>query len=306
MAGIISTGSFPKLLLETTAVKIWGDSFGKYKPEYPEIYTDYNTTNAFEEDVEVTGLGMFNVLGEGEGVTYDSMAQGNIKRYTWVEYVNGYIITKNMYMDNKWDRALFSRTNELAYGANQTMEVVAIHVLDRSFNSNYVGADGKELCATDHPNKSGGTWRNELTTPAQLSEASLEQCCLDIGKFNTDRGLKYKALPVALIIHPDEEFNATRILKSIGQPDILSNNTNAIRTLGKIPKVIVNHYLSDSTPHYFWIKTDAPEGFKHWIREAVTFGNDNDFDTKNAKFMASFRQAWSWTNSRCAFGSAAT
>ena len=43
----------------------------------------------------------------------------------------------------------------------------------------YAGGDGKALFATDHPTLAG-SFKNELSTAADLNETSLEQALIDI------------------------------------------------------------------------------------------------------------------------------
>jgi hypothetical protein len=183
--------------------------------------------------------------------------------------------------------------------------MVGANVLNRAFNPAYTmgaSSDGKPLCAADHPNKSGGVWSNTLATPADLSEAALEQACIDISKFKTDRGLTIAIMPEKLIIPAELEFDAFRILESIGQSGTPNNDINALRASKKFPKGIkVNNYLTD--PDAWFIGTNCPDGLKYMERRADAFGTENDFDTENAKFKATFRGSFGWSDARGIFGS---
>jgi len=299
--GTITTGSFAKALWPGIN-KWYGLKYNEYSPEWPEIF-DKNTSNkAFEEEVGATGYGLAQVKTEGASITYDDMEQGFISRYTHITYALGFIITQEMFDDNLYSEIGLRRAQSLAFSIRQTKEVVAANVLNRAFSSSYTGGDGLELCSELHVNKSGGTWANELDTAADLSDTSLEQACIDIAGFTNDRGLTIKVLPKKLIIPPDLEFEAARILKSIQQPGTANNDINAIRVLGKIPQgYCVNHFLTDTDA--FFIKTDAPEGLKLFQRKPMTFGTDNDFDTTNAKFKSSERYSVGWSDPRGIFGS---
>ena len=159
-----------------------------------------------------------------------------------------------------------------------------------------------QLFSDSHPNFSGGTFANVLDTPADLSEAALEQASIDIMKFRDDRGLRISVKPQRLIVPPDLWAEACRILKSQLQNDTANNAINALRSEGIFPGgYAVNHYLTD--PDAWFIKTDAPEGLKAFRRKDVTFAADNDFDTSNAKFKAAFRRSYGWTDPRGAFAS---
>ena len=302
--GVITTNNFAKDLIP--GVKTWfGQKYKEYPIEYLDIFEKMNSTRAFEEEVGVTGFGLAAIKNEGTGIAYDEQEQGFVSRYTHVTYRLGFIITREMYEDGIAVTVALRRANSLAFSIRQTKEIVGANILNRAFTAAYTmgsNSDGKELCATDHPNKSGGTWSNELATPADLSEAALEQACIDIAGFTTDRGLTIAIRPKALIIPQALEFDAYRILESIGQSGTANNDTNALRASGKFPQgILVNHYLTDTDA--WFIKTDCPDGLKYMERRADSFGTENDFDTENAKFKATFRGSFGWSDPRGIFGS---
>jgi len=296
----ISTGSFAKALLP--GIHKWvGMEYKDYTPEYSAIFEKFTSTKAFEEEVGVTGFGYAAVKTEGNSITYDDMEQGFTQRYTHAVVALGFIITREMYEDNQYMEIGLRKTKGLTFSMKQTKEVIAANILNRAFTAAYAYADGLELCSMLHVNKSGGTWRNELTTAADLSEASTEQACIDIGAFTNDRGMLIKILPKKLIIPPALEFDAARILKSIQQSGGANNDINALRTLSKIPDVVVNHYLTDSDA--WFVKTDCPDGMKYFQRAPLETATENDFDTFNARFRCSERYQFGCTDPRGLMGS---
>ena len=301
---VITTGSFAKDLVP--GVKAWYQTkYKEYPIEYLDIFEKTVSTKAFEEEVGVTGFGLAQIKPEGDGIAYDEQSQGYVNRYTHITYGLGFIITREMHDDGISVTVALRRASSLAYSIRQTKELVGANILNRAFNSSYTmgtASDGKELCATDHPNKTGGTWRNELSTAADLSEVALEQACIDIGALTTDRGLTIAIRPLKLIIPTALEFDAYRILKSIGRVDTANNDINALRASGKIPQgIAVNHYLSNANA--WFLKTDCPDGLKFMERKADSFGTENDFDTDNARFKATFRGSFGWSDGRNIFGS---
>jgi len=289
--------------LNEKGINAWyGQKYGEYSPEWQEIFDKYKSTKAFEEDIGMTGFGLAQVVTEGAGIPFDDMEQGFVSRYTHITYGLGFIITRNMYDDNQYAELGLNRAQSLAFSIRQTREVVAANVLNRAFTAAYAGGDGLELCSLLHVNKSGGTWANELTTAAELSDTALEQACIDIAAFTDDRGKTIKVLPKKLIIPPALEFDAARILKSINEPDSANNAINAIRVLGKIPQgYAVNHFLTDS--NNWFIKTDAQHGMKLFERRADAFGTENDWETENARFKSTSRYSVGWSDPRGMFGS---
>lgn len=296
----INTGSFAKDLWP--GVNSWyGTKYSEYPVEHLDIFDKNISSKAFEEDVGAAMFGMAPVKTEGGAISYDSAEQAFIDRYTHVTYALGFIITEEMHDDGISMTVALRRAGALAFSIRQTAETVAANILNRAFNSSYVYGDGVELCSTAHANQSGGTWMNELATAADLSEASLEQACIDIAGFTNDRGLKIAVRPKKLIIPKELVFEAQRILESTLRPGVNDNDINALKSLGMIPSIVVNHYLTDTDA--FFIKTDCPDGLKYFERKAPSFATENDFDTTNAKFKASFRASWGCTDKRSIFGS---
>jgi len=297
---VINTSNFAKALWP--GINSWyGKAYNEFSPEWDKLFDKYTSRKAFEEDVGTSGFGLAVVKGEGAPITYDSERQAFITRYSHVVYALGFIITREIFDDDQYDIVGQRKAQGLAFSMRQTKEIVAANVYNRAFNSSYTGGDGKELLATDHPNFAGGTWANELTTAADLSEASLEQASIDIGGFTNDRGLAIKVLPKTLVIPRQLAFEAKRILGTDGRVGTANNDLNALKAMGIVPEVIVNHYLTDTDA--WFIRTDAKDGLKYFERRGDEFGMDQDFDTENAKYKATARYSFGWTDPRALFGS---
>ena len=301
--GVMTTGSFAKALWPGIN-KWYGEAYKEWAEEYPALFDKESSSMAYEEEVGVSGFGLAQEKDEGNGIAYDEAKQSYINRYIHKTYALGFIITEEAMEDAQYNIGVLGKkkAQALAFSMRQTKEIIAANVYNRAFNSSYTFGDGKELCATDHPLHAGGTFANELATAADLSEAALEQACIDIADFVNDRGLKISIMPKTLIIPPELMFEAERILKSTLQNDTANNAINALKSTGMFKGgVTVNHYLTDDNA--WFIRTNCPDGMKHFDRVATTFAMDNDFDTSNAKFKARFRCSFGATDPRGIFGS---
>ena len=302
----INTGNFAKFLYPGLNA-IYGHKYNEYPLECAQIFEEKSSSRAYEEDIGVTGFGLAPVKTEGNAVVYDTEQQGFLTRYNHVVYALGFIITEEMMDDDQYDTVGQRRTEGLAYSQRQTKETVAANILNRAFNTSYTGGDGATLVASaaagsaSHPNASGGTWTNGPATLADLSVASLEQAVIDIAKFTDDRGKRIKVMPKQLIVAVDNQFEAERIMTSNLQSGTADNDANVLRTMGVVPKIVTNHYLSDADA--WFLQTDIPNGFTNYMRKAATFSIDNDFDTSNAKFKAQERYSFGYTDPRCVYGS---
>jgi hypothetical protein len=300
MAGIINTGSFPKALWP--GVKKWyGDAYTDYKTEYDKLFEKFSSDRAWEEFVGKVGLGYAVVKAEGTPITYDTEQQGFTTRVQHVNYALGFIITEEMMEDDQYMVVGERRSKNLARSMRHTKEVNGANIYNRAFSASYTYGDGVAMVSASHPNVSGGTWSNQIAVAADLSEASLEQAVIDIEAFTDDRGLLIATRPKSLIIPRQLMFEAQRILKADGRPGTDNNDPNVLKMLGSIPTVIVNHFLTDQDA--WFIRTDN-EGLAYVERSAMKFGQDNDFDTSNAKFKASERYSFTVFDPRCVYASA--
>ncbi len=298
---IINSGSFAKALWP--GVNAWyGKAYNDYSVEYTDLFDTFKSSKAFEEDVGVSSFGLAVQKAEGAPISYDSERQGFITRYQHVVFALGFIITREVMEDDQYDIVGQKKANALARSIRQTKEIVGANVYNRAFTAAYVGGDGVTMVNASHPNIKGGTWSNIIATAADLSEAAIEQACIDIAGFTDDAGLLIAARPESLIIPRQLIYEAKRILGSDGRPGTDNNDLNALKTMGAIPKVVTNHYLTDVDA--WFIRTDVKDGMKYFERRADSFDMDNDFDTDNAKFKAMSRYSFGWTDPRGIYGSA--
>jgi hypothetical protein len=296
--GVITSGSFAKALWP--GVNAWyGKSYNDYAPEWDKLFDKNTSSKAYEEDVGLSSLGLAAVKAEGAAITYDSERQGFTTRYNHVVYALGFIITREAFEDDQYDVIGKKKANALARSMRQTKEIVAANVYNRATTSGYTGGDGVVLLSASHVNVAGGTYSNIQS--ADLSEAALEQAFIDIEGFTDDRGLIIAAKPKSLIIPRQLRFEANRILKSDGRVGTDNNDTNALKDSGLFTNIVVNHYLNDADA--WFIRTDVPDGMKYFERRGDAFEMDNDFDTENAKFKATGRYSFGWSDPRGAYGS---
>lgn len=302
---VINSSNFAKALWP--GVNSWyGKSYNDYLTEWDKLFEKNTSRKAFEEDVGVSSFGLASIKAEGSSIAYDSERQAFITRYSHVVYALGFIITREIYEDDQYDVVGQRKAQGLARSMRQTKEIVAANVYNRAWNTSYVGGDAATMItggtgSSTHANFAGGTWTNSPSTMVDISEAALEQATIDIAGFTDDRGLIIKALPKSLIIPRQLVFEANRILKSDGRVGTDNNDPNVLKTLGIIPEIVVNHFLTDTDA--WFIRTDVQNGLKYFERRADDFGMDEDFDTENAKYKATARYSFGWTDPRAIYGS---
>ena len=302
MSGLITTGSFAKSLWPGIN-KWYGDSYKEFPVQYTSLFETNTSTRNYEEDVGVSGFGLAQVKGEGSPVNYDTAQQGFLTRYRHVAYALGFAVSREAFDDDLYDVVGKNKAQALAFSMRQTKEILGANVYNLAFSGGAALGDGKQLIDSARPNVAGGTWTNKIAVAADLSEAALEQAYIDIRKFTNDRGLRIALGVKSIIVPPELEFEANRILKSEYRPGTGNNDVNALVATGHLGgDVVINNYLTD--PDAWFIRTDCPNGMKYFERKADEFTMDNDFDTDNAKFKAYGRYSFGCTDPRSIYGSA--
>ena len=290
--------------LEPGLNALFGLEYKQYANEHAEIFDTETSDRAFEEEVMLSGFANAAVKPEGQGVTFDDAQETFTARYTNETIALAIAITEEAIEDNLYDRLASRYTKALARSMANTKQVKAAAVLNNGFNASFAGGDGKALFATDHPTLAG-SFSNELSTPAELNETSLEQSLIDIAAFTDERGLKIAAQGVKLIIPSALQFTAERLMKSTGRVGTADNDINALASMGMIPQgYAVNHYLTSTKK--FYIKTDVPNGLKHFVRSPIKTTMEGDFDTGNVRYKARERYVFGFSDPRGMFASDAT
>ena len=287
--------------LEPGLNALFGLEYKRYDQEHKEIYATESSDRAFEEEVMLAGFANATVKPEGQGISYDSAQETFTARYTNETIALAFAITEEAIEDNLYDRLASRYTKALARSMANTKQVKGAAVLNNGFSSSYAGGDGKALFATDHPTLAG-SFKNELSTAADLNETSLEQALIDIAAFTDERGLKIAARGMKLVIPSALQFTAERLMKSKGRTGTADNDINAINNMGAIPEgYVVNHYLTDTSK--WFIKTDVPNGLKHFTRAPLKTSMEGDFDTGNVRYKARERYVFGFSDPRGIFGS---
>lgn len=300
--GVITTGSHPKALWPGVH-EFWGQIYDAHQAEYPDLYEQETSTMAYEEDVQITPFGLAPVKPQGDSIYYDSEVQGPVSRYTHIAYALGYIVTYEELKFNQYEQISMRRARANAFSMTQTIENVAAVLYNNAFTTTYFATgDGVALISTAHTNTTGGTYSNELSPSADLSEAALEDICIQIMGATNDRGGLISVMPESLHIPRQEWFNANRILKSVLQSDTGNNNINVLKATNAFPKGIkLNHYFTSASP--WFVRTNIMNGMRMFWAEHANFSQDNDYDTKNAKAASYMMFSVGATDPRGIFGS---
>jgi len=281
---------------------LFGLEYKRYGEEHKEIYETETSDRSFEEETKLSGFSAAPVKNEGQAIAYDNAQEAWTARYNHETIAMGFSITEEAMEDNLYDSLSARYTKALARAMAYTKQVKAASILNNGFNAAFTYGDGKSLFATDHPLVSGGTNSNRPTVASDLNETSLENAVIQIAGWTDERGLLIAAKPRKLIVPPALMFVATRLLETNLRVGTTDNDINALKNNGSIPEgYTVNHFLTDTNA--WFLKTDVPNGLKHFVRVAMSTSMDADFDTGNSRYKARERYSFGVSDSLGVYGS---
>jgi hypothetical protein len=254
----------------------------------------------YHEEPVLYGFGAAPELPDGTAVTYDAGGVLFLQRYVYKVYGLAFALTKVLVEDGDHIRIGQTYAKHLAQSLIETKETLGANILNRAFTAGYNGGDGVTLVATNHP-IAQGTFSNQLTTPANLSQTSLEQILIQIRNAVDNNGKRIRLNPEKLVVSPSNVFQAEVLLKSVLRTGTADNDINPVKSMGLLAGGQANLSRLTSTTAW-WVKTDAPEGLKLMMRRGLEKSMEGDFETDSTRFKSTERYAFGWTDPRTVFG----
>lgn len=269
--------------------------------EYKQVFKESRgTPRNYHEEPVLYGFGAAPELPDGTPVTYQSGGVLFIQRYLYKVYGLAFALTKVLVEDGDHIKIGQTYARHLAQSLIETKETLGANILNRAFNGAFVGGDGVPLVANNHPIVNG-TFSNQLTTAANLSQTSLEQLLVQIRNAVDNNGKRIRLQPTKLVVSPSNVFQAEVLLKSVLRTGTNFNDINPVNSMGLLSGGQANLSRLTSTTAW-WVQTDAPEGLKLLMRRSLEKSMEGDFETDSMRYKATERYAFGWTDPRTVFG----
>lgn len=284
---VMATGAFSEDLWP--GIMGWfGDAYEDWEPLWEKICDQHTSDKQFEKFVGVTNYGLAGVKDQGAGVPYRDKYQGFPREIINVTYGIGSTITYEMMRYDQYD--LFKRIPEqLAQSMRRTEETLVFGLLNNGFStalSPTLTADGVSLFNASHKLvvANNVVQKNTPSTAADLSQSSLEQMYIDVSRFVDDQNLPIVVRPEKLIVTPEQQHLARKILETEYEVDSGNNTINPVSSARMPLELIISPWLTDVDA--WFIKTDEEDGLVFTDVDPCMLDRDNDFDSKNLKFSA--------------------
>lgn len=256
----------------------------------------------YHEEPVLYGFGAAPELPDGMAVSYQSGGVLFLQRYLYKVYGLAFSLTKVLVEDGDHIRIGQTYSKHLAQSLIETKETLGANILNRAFNGAFAGGDGVSLVATNHPIATG-TFSNQLSTAANLSQTSLEQLLIQIRNAVDNNGKRIRLTPKKIVSGPSNVFQAEVLLKSALRAGTANNDVNPVKSMGLLDGGQANLSRITSTTAW-WVQTDAPEGLKLAMRRGLEKSMEGDFETDSMRYKATERYAFGWTDPRGVYGTA--
>lgn len=288
-------------IVEPILNKAFDGVYNQRKDEFKQVFdVSDGIPRAYHEEPVLYGFTAAPQLPDGMPVNYQQGGQLFVQRYVYNVYGLAFALTKVLVEDGDHVRIGKVFSEHLAQSLIETKETVCANILNRSFNSSYVGGDGVSLSNAAHQ-IIGGTYSNVLATPAALSQTSLEQALIQIRKAVDATGKKIRIMPKKLVISPDNVFQAEVLLKSVLRAGTNNNDINPTKGMLDADPAVLSRLTSTTA---WWISTDAPVGLQVKMRRSMDKSMEGDFETDSVRYKATERWAAGWTSPLAVFGTA--
>ena len=271
--------------------------------EWKQVFTERRgIPRNYHEEPVLYGFNAAPELPDGMPVTYDSGGVLFNARYVYKVYGLAFALTKVLVEDGDHISIGQIYAKHLAQSLIETKETLCANILNRSFNGTYTGGDGVSLVNTAHP-IANGTFSNQLTTAAALSQTSLEQMLIQIRQATDNNGKKIRLNPEKIVVSPANMFQAEVLLKSVLRTGAANNDINPVKSMGLLGGgAAVMSRLTSTTA--WWVSTDAKVGLQLMMRRALEKSMEGDFATDSMRYKATERYQPGWTDPRAIYGTA--
>lgn len=284
---VMATGAFSEDLWP--GIQSWfGDGYTDWDPIWEKLVDTHSSDKQFEKFQGITNYGLAGVKDQGAGIPYRDKFQGFNREIINVTYGIGSTITYEMMRYDQYDK-FKAIPQQLAKSVRKTEETVVANLLNNGFSTATnptLTADGKSIFNSSHLLVAANnvTQKNTPSTAADLSQTSLEQMYIDVSNFVDDQNLPIVVTPKKLIVRPEQQHLARKILETEYEVNSANNTINPVSSARMPIELIISPWITDTDA--FFVKTDEADGLVFTDVDPVMLDRDNDFDTKNLKFSA--------------------
>lgn len=303
---MIYRNTHPQLLREGIR-KVFADGYALVEKNLAAMYNVQTSTKAYETDYRLAQFGAATLTSEGANIDLQDTTHLYENQYNHLKYALGFKISDEMLDDDQYGQ-MRRLTAALLRSMSGTVQILAAIPYANAFTTS--GYDSTTLCSDSHPIADGSTGDNKTT--AALDALGLETALELFKRIKSEEGFYMDINPTALIVPPELEFTALRLLESMGYPtidlaaeptaDTLGpNDINVLRRQGL--KLVSNPYLTDTTDWFLRGNTGEEDGIMWFWRMKPDLKDYYEESSRSQCYNSAMRLSYGWSDWRGIVGS---
>lgn len=239
----------------------------------------------------------FNKSGKIPAVSVDEGYKTSFENVTYMVELP----VKVEWIEDEQYNLIQNLTMGLARAAERKRILDSVSLFNNAFSASFLGADGKALCADDHPLGPNSSATGDNNYALALSKTNLETIRQNGVAIKDDKGNNAGIVYDTLIVPTALQETAFEITQSPFDPDSAENARNFQQEYGW--SVVVSHYLSDSNA-WFVADSVAMRSSLHWFnRVPLSIYLKNTDRSVFATYVARMRYDFGWSDWRFIAGS---
>jgi hypothetical protein len=285
---IINRSQIPALMY-VGAAEVFGE-FDTFGEEWKRIYKTFKSNKAQEFFIEMAYPGYAQIVDEGTAVGGSTIEQRYITNLVVQTVEQNFTMSMEAFEDNQYPDAVPRRIESLRDSLVATQNEFAFALFNTAFSNAFPIADGKALCAIDHPTNGGNV--SNIIPGVDPSELSLESAYILSQSMLTPGGLKFQTKPDIIMASHKIGPTISRLINSAYSP---SSNINAINVANYATwfpgGTLISHYL-DNVPNSAFLLMKNANSFVHINRKDMQYGVHTNPDNRAIKMSAWHRYAY--------------
>lgn len=292
-------------LLEPGLRKTFFETYDELPEQFSMIYNVMNSNKATETDWGMGDFGDWEIrTSQVDTVAYDTLSPGLKRTYVHDAFTKGFKVTREMNADDQYGQ-MDKLSKAMARAGRAKVEKDAMLPLINGFTAGASAIyDGKALFANDHPLLDSSGVGSNLATGA-LADASLKDAIKLMRETVGEAGNLVQFKPDRLIIAPDNEDNAMRLLHSSQITGSANNDTNEYLK-GRGMSIVVMDYLgtiAGGSDDAWFLQDSMRHELNFFWREKPSFSLGEDYDTFVANYIGYMRYSYGISDWRGLVGS---
>jgi hypothetical protein len=269
-----------------------------------QFYGGGNSNSAAEYSQGIGELGTVpeynssSAEGAAASIQYDSFNPLYEKTFTHKRYAKGIAIDKDLYADARIG-TIQGMASKLGYAFGKTIAMHQSSVFVNAFTT--LGADGKALCANDHPRNTADATAIDNLGSTALSYAAIVATMQAGKKMTDDRGDPMPVMYDTIYVPTELEATAIEETKGLLKPGTADNTASALQTAGL--RIVVDPYLTSAT-NWFMVDSQLAKDHLLWFwREQANIIMDpaSDFNLV-ARYNGTMRYSFGFDDFRWIYG----